>query len=76
MRFDDALVVAETIIFKCNEFKLLVREASLDMKKAFGRVFRVCIFDVLRSLAIYEQINALLIKFDSRQTRVTSGSKT
>ena len=70
------LVVAENIITKCNEFKLLVREASLDMKKAFGRVFRACIFDVLRILAIYEQINALLIKFDSRQTRVTSGSKT
>ena len=42
------LVVAETIISKCNEFNLSLWIASFDIEKAFDRVSRACIFDALR----------------------------
>ena len=65
MRLDDAFVVAETIIFKCNEFSLPLYIASLDIKKAFDRVFRAGIFDALQAQEINEPMIALLIELCS-----------
>ena len=76
MRLDDALVVAETVISKCNEFNLPLWIASLDIKKAFDRVSRACIFEALRAQGISEPMIALLIELYSCQTGATSGSKT
>ena len=44
MRLDDAPVVGETIICKCNELNLPLWIASLDIKKAFDRVSRACLY--------------------------------
>ena len=76
IRLDDALVVAESIISKCNEFNLPLWIASLDIEKAFDRVSRACIFDALRAQEINEPMISLPIQLYSRQTEASSGSNT
>ena len=76
LRLDDALVMAEIIISKCNELNLYLWIVSFGIKKAFDRVSRACIFDALRAQGINEPMIALLIELYSCQTGATSGSKT
>ena len=45
---EDALYIIEILLGKCDEFKIPVWAASLDMQKAFDRVEHDIIFQALR----------------------------
>ena len=74
IRLEHALVVVEGMISKCNEHHLPIWLASLDLKKAFGRITHKVIFEALRNQGVAEPMIALLLDVYSRQTGYASDS--
>ena len=67
-RIEEALLIVETMISKCNEFETPLWLASLDLKKAFDRIEYFSLFEALREQGIPEPEIALLLNLYSDQT--------
>ena len=74
IRLEDALVVVEGMISKCNEHHLPIWLASLDLKKAFDRITHKVIFEALRNQGVAEDTIALLVDLYFRQSGYVSDS--
>ena len=75
IRLEDALLVVETVISKCNEFQIPLYLASLDLKKAFDRIEFSVLFDALRSQEVRRPELALLLNLYSKQVGHVKGNK-
>ena len=61
IRLEDALVVVEGMISKCNEHHLPIWLASLDFKKTSDTITNKVIFEALRNQGVAEPMIALLL---------------
>ena len=65
--FEDALVVSTTLISKTREWNIPLWIASLDLKKAFDKMFFPSICSALRTQGISDEIVLLLYELYAHQ---------